>query len=331
MIRFLKNADLEPFVRDYLSTDRFSMRATSGGLLNQNMVVTAAKEKLLLKVYRPKIDDEKVREIHRMMRHCANAGIPVPSVLTQKMIGGFHVVLCPFILGEHPSRFENNNVRIKKMGEMLASVELALKSFRSRAEKPTSRMLANWDPEGFLKEIGSIRRGLRSHPVSLRREVGHDLDVTQRIVERGDWSAKHFLALPVRLIHGDYHIKNILFRKNKIVAVLDWEKAEWNWLGFEVGRSIMFNCRRNKGTINWSLAETYVKSYRRVYGPWTDLERALAFECGFRKLLFSLWAIKAYVAGDRDMRTHVDRRIALTQTLADHRDEYAERLANFLV
>ncbi|TAK03313.1 hypothetical protein EPO34_04590 [Patescibacteria group bacterium] len=328
MLAFVPNDHLKEFVQAVFPARRVSMRPLLSGLLNQNLVVRVGSERYVLKAYRPKVSLKAMREMHRMMAHAVGKGIPVPLPVASGEVGGHAVALYPFVEGTHPSRYRNAPL-MRPMGEMLGRIDATLETFKFRMQKPAFEDMASWNPESFLSEIVSMRRSLRSKPKVVRETVARSLDAHENAVAIGGWDKEAFRRLPVRVCHNDYHIMNVLVRGRKVAAVLDWEKAGWGWRGFEVMRSVMFNCRMARGTLDWDRVKTYLGAYRKQ-AALTDLERELAFECGFRKGLFSLWAEKEYLSGQFQMRDNIERRSRLYPYLAKHRDEFSERVAELL-
>lgn len=330
MIEFISPAQIKQFVRDQLSTGPILLKPMSGGLLNQNVLVTSADAKFVVKVYRPEMNREKVDEMHRLMAHCAKRGIPVCLPCKQSEVDGFVLAAYPFTEGQHPPRHRKTQETIAEMGAMLGRIDKALDAFRPKEERPASLAPTKYDPTVLLQRINELRQILLGKSVSLRREVNANLDVYEKLTQELDWPDQGFADLPLRVCHGDFHGYNILMREGKIDAVLDWEKSGWDWRGFELMRSILFNCRYDEGRLSWPLIETYIKAYRNAGSVLSSLECSLAFECGFRRTFFSLWAIKRYIDGNADIRGHVIRRIKLFVNLAKHRAEYAERTADLL-
>lgn len=307
-----------------------SVAPMTQGLLNQNLSVTTKDgATFLFKVYRPEMPRAKVDDMHRMMAHVSRRGIPVSLPVATFEIDGHVAALYPFVEGTHPERFGKKTRPIRAMGEMLGRIDEALDAFRPAGKKPTSLEIARWNPDAMARDLAEIRATLRGKPKPIRDEVAHVLSAYERVLPLGNWDKRPFARLPVRVCHGDYHIKNMLVRGGAVVAVLDWEKAGWDWRGFEVFRSVMFNCRGSARGLDWKLIAPYLRGYKR-FATVSTRERELAFDCGFNKAFFSLWAVKQYVAGNKQVRDNMTRRSRALPFLFAHRDEFRERVANLL-
>lgn len=329
-LKFLSKIEILPFFNSmHIKKGSFSISVLAGGLLNQNFFVKTGNKKFVLKVYRPEIDAKKIQEMHRMMRFASGHGLPVPSPQKTEVIKNHVVSIYPYLRGENPPRFRNTESRIHSMGETLGKLHLALNTFRPSLSKPTPSTLASWNPDIFIKDIRAVRSSLIGKNAEMQKEVNHALDTAQSIVSADSWNKTDFLTLPIRICHNDYHIDNILMSNDRITGILDWEKAGWHWRPYEIMRSILWNCRKNESTLNWNLVKIYLTGYKK-YATLNLQERELAFECGFRKMLFSLWGIKEYISGRTELRANTRRRGALLKTLNINRQEYTKKIADYL-
>ena len=336
-MKFVATKEIRSLLRETIGA-RFSMEPIASGLLNQNVLVTTdAGAKFVFKAYRLVMPRAKVDETHRMMAHAAKRGISLPLPVATYEIGQHVAALYPFVDGSHPPRFGAGVRRVEAMGETLGRVDRVLDSFRPIAPKPSSLELASWDAEKFAAEIAAIRASLCGKPRRVRDDVEATLAMHEAILAKGDWDKRPFARLPVRVCHNDYHTQNVLERPVRqahggadgSIAVLDWEKAGWEWRGFEVARSVMFVCRRSSGTYCWDNVKAYLSGYKR-HATLSDRERETAFLCGFNKAFFSLWAAREYVSGRTEMREHLLRRAKLMPYLFKNRTEFAQRIDKML-
>lgn len=326
-MRFVSKTEIRSLLRETLGPIG-SMAPMTQGLLNQNLLVTTREGgKFLFKTYRLEMPRAKVEDTHRMMSHASKRGIPVSLPVATYEIGGHAAALYPFVEGTHPVRFGRRPVGA--MGEMLGRVDAALDSFRPVGQKPASLEVARWDPDNMVSEIAEIRTSVRRKRKAVRDLMERVLSSYEGVLSQGDWDTRRFARLPVRVCHNDYHIKNMLVRDGAVVAVLDWEKAGWDWRGFEVFRSVMFNCRGSARTLDWKLITPYLRGYTR-FATMSALERELAFDCGFNKAFFSLWAARHYAAGNEQVRDNMLRRSRALPYLFKHREEFRERIAELL-
>lgn len=298
--------------------------------MNQNSLLLVGRKKYVLKVYRDEMTETKVEEMHRLMKFVSTSNIPVALPVVTATINRYVTALYPFATGEHPPRYRNNHVRIESMGQMLGWIHLVLNRYQPKTEKLTHRELIKaWQLGRALEEIKFLREEVKKYSASVKKEMNGVLDVYERIYHEQDWRSHEFLNLPIEFCHGDYHIMNLLMRDSKIAAVLDWEKAGWDFRGREIMRSIIFNCRKTSSELSWPSVAIYLNGYRK-HASISDLDRRLAFECGLRNVVFGFWGIKQYLAGHKHFRSNIMRRVAMMEGLTKHRKEYAERIAGML-
>lgn len=330
MLHFLSPDRLAPFLKDSFGTKKFKLEPLRGGLLNQNSLLTVGTKRYVLKVYREEMDEAKVGEMHRLMKFASSHDVPVTLPIATAMIDGHVAATYPFATGEHPPRYRNNHARIQAMGETLGRIHSVLDRYQPNTKIPThTELTKGWQPNRAVDEITILRNELKQQSLSVRKETSTVLDTYERILTNEDWNNDDFQQLPIRFCHGDYHIMNILMRGSTITAVLDWEKAGWNFRGREIMRSVIFNCRKTSQELNWPSVAIYLKAYR-THTSISDLDGQLAFECGLRNIVFSFWAIKQYLAGHKHFRSNIIRRVAMMEGLIKQRAEYAERIAEML-
>lgn len=98
------------------------------------------------------------------------------------------------------------------------------------------------------------------------------------------------------LVHGDYHVGNILFNKDgQVIGICDWEKAELAPRAYEIARSVQyiaFESRDEPYVYERDLAiergREFLSGYRGTY-PISDDELRAGFALRLRKLVMSFW------------------------------------------
>jgi Ser/Thr protein kinase RdoA (MazF antagonist) len=157
---------------------------------------------------------------------------PVPRILATR--GGHKSVLVlnertyeliEFVRGKG---YDESLEQTMHVGRTLARFHRAVAEFRSR-----------WmPPGGGFHDNNTVRRGLNSIPTSAAGHdsvVGHEaelLGLVQELHERYDEAATEARrlvpdSLHARIIHGDWHPGNMLFRGRKVCVVLDFDAARF--------------------------------------------------------------------------------------------------------
>jgi aminoglycoside phosphotransferase (APT) family kinase protein len=150
----------------------------------------------------------------RIMSALGAAGLPAPRILAsneQPDLDGR-----PFVVMEKVA-----GVRIEETVKTIAPRTLLESSFATiravHALPAEATGLAGEEPFGPKEEVSRWQ--------ALRARAPEDL-----VARGGELEARLLRALPAprppRLVHGDYHLGNLLFSGERVVAILDWEIAE---------------------------------------------------------------------------------------------------------
>lgn len=150
----------------------------------------------------------------RIMTALREAGLPAPCILASSadpVLDGR-----PFVLMERVA-----GVRIEEAVKTAPARDLVAAAFatiRRVHELPVAATgLAGEDPVGPAAEVVRWQ--------SLRARAPEDLVKAAPRLEERLLGALPALRLPA-LVHGDYHLGNLLFEGGEVVAILDWEISE---------------------------------------------------------------------------------------------------------
>jgi len=69
--------------------------------------------------------------------------------------------------------------------------------------------------------------------------------------------------LPTGFIHGDLFFDNVLFKKGKYQAIIDFEIACHYYLALDLGMTIVGSCKTD-GLIDWKKAKALIKGYETI-------------------------------------------------------------------
>ncbi len=195
--------------------------------------IVAERGKFLLK-RRPasRAQPDRVRLIHRVQLHLAAAGFPLAPLAPTRDGNRTFVQLrdrvyelFEFVAG-HP--YERTADETFDAGEVLARFHQATEKF----EAPPTVLI----PRGDYHDAPAVRTGLCAIGSTLSSHdsfTGDDAELAvliQHLLGSYDHAADaaaacDLTALPERLIHSDWHPGNLLFRKGKIIAVVDYDSV----------------------------------------------------------------------------------------------------------
>jgi len=150
----------------------------------------------------------------RIMAALRAAGLPAPRILAsseEPVLDGR-----PFVVMEKVA-----GVRIEQAVETVEPRRLIESAFAAIGEvhalPPEATGIGGEEPLGLAEEIARWQ--------ALRARAPEEL-----VTKGADLEARLLQALPAprppRLVHGDYHLGNLLFDGDRVVAILDWEIAE---------------------------------------------------------------------------------------------------------
>ena len=184
---------------------------------------------LLKRRAKGKDDPFKVAFCHALQMHLAERQFPLPHLIGTKRENNSMLrwreriyELFEYIKG---TSYDNSLEATADAGKILALFHKLLKDYKPQYDPPV----------GSFHESRSVSSSLKTIPQTLARTAGSDrgdeinrvtdfLSVSyheagQRAVDMGlnDW--------PMQIVHSDWHPGNMLFRSNRVVAVIDYDAA----------------------------------------------------------------------------------------------------------
>jgi homoserine kinase type II len=170
----------------------------------------------------------RVTFAHTLLWHLRQRGFPVPELLATRDTGesmllhdGGVYELFEYVAGE---TYDASLPQTAHAGKTLARFHRAVADFQTAWQPPA----------GGYHDSSAVRAGLNAIPTTIS---SHDsvsgreaelLSLTQELYERYDQAAEAANELGYEqwerwIIHGDWHPGNMLFRRNKVAAVLDFD------------------------------------------------------------------------------------------------------------
>ncbi len=197
----------------------------------------------------------------RIMAALNDAGLPVPAIpamSSEPVIDGRPLVLMDAVAGE---RIETAGPR--HPGKSIAASAIAVLK-RIHAVAPEQTGIGDEQPVGLEAEMMRWHWLMERAPEELTTrapELG-GLLANQRPPER-----------PPTLVHGDYHLGNMLFSGAEVVGVLDWEIAQLGQPLLDLGcLCVMVQRRRFEGAPNPSGegVEVSIAELAELYGAGAE-------------------------------------------------------------
>jgi len=258
-----------------------ALRRCERGYVNENRVVETTRGRFFLKRRHPSLRrPDVIRAQHAILDRLHRASFPVPA-------------LVPTVDGE--------TLRIRD-GECY-EVQAYLQGTPYDHERPAHLVAAAATlsryhvlAEGFAP--AALRLGdlyspalLRANLATLTRawELGRDLvplarQLAAHAADLASRFARHDSALPHLVIHGDYYAGNLLFAGDRIVGVVDWDKARWQPRVVELAESLIYFASPRPGHLKQLVYPgipdreafaCFLQTYASVVAPHGSERRAL--------------------------------------------------------
>lgn len=182
-----------------------------------------------------RVHPDRMRFAHRVQRHLVAGGFPAPGLIATRdgpadllQIRDYVYELFEFVAG-HPCR--QTPMEARDAGTVLAHFHEATEDFSVPQTSPA--------PRGDYHDAPGVRTGLCTigSRLSLHDSFTGDeaelADLTQSLLGAYDRSAGLVNDLgirtwPERIIHSDWHPGNLLFRNQKVVAVIDYDSTRFS-------------------------------------------------------------------------------------------------------
>lgn len=284
---------------------------------------------------------DRVRFCHRVQAHLAAAGFPVAGLVKTRDTGQTllqrrdHVYeLFEFVPGH---AFGQSLAEARDGGDVLARFHQATADFVAPPSLPV--------PHGDYHQAAGVRTGLCGIARSLSAHdsfTGDDAELeslVEFLLDRYDQAAAAandcgLGAWPQQIIHSDWHPGNLLFRKEKVVAVIDYDSVRLSRRLIDVANgALQFSILAGGDPITWpeeldqERFDGFLAGYESVRSLTGDERRAipglmaeaLIAECvppitrtgsvgrwaGFRVLQMVRRKLK-WLAANGDRLTHLD-------------------------
>lgn len=231
------------------------------GTANAAAIVRAGGRAFVLKRRNPRYAVEQwVAFDHALMAHLRARGIPVPLPLpardrrTWLHLDGAIFELSEFIPGDEHRWGDASQVRAA--GEMLARFHLAGEDFRPPAEK-------SWDRYHSPGAITSGLRTARIEQYAVFPEPYAAVRAAERIASRLliRLPDAEYWALPLAIVHGDWHPANLKFAGDRVVGVFDLDWCTSQPRVVDLADGLLFFCGHRAEPIVpgdiWSLTQSF--------------------------------------------------------------------------
>jgi homoserine kinase type II len=227
----LDRSELDELVADYGLGRLVLSDGVPRGSVHTHYLLSTTKGKFILKIDEVKSELEVKREIDLLL-FLRKYGFPCPQPLVDRRgrqyreLGGKCISVYRHIQGETTEPDDLRPGQLENVGRVLADLHLIGKSYKKGIENRFS-----------FERVFELYRDLRGRLPSYFRKVVRTLD------EEVDYLRSYLEGkLPKGVIHGDLFHDNLLFKGDKVVAVLDFEAACRGKFVFDLATAVNALC-----------------------------------------------------------------------------------------
>jgi homoserine kinase type II len=201
------------------------------GSVNSNYLLETPRGKHLLRIDEVKGELEVKRELDLLL-FLRREGFPCPQLLADRKgrvyrdVGGKCVSLYRWIDGKVLGVERLTAVRLEQVGRVLAELHTVAKPYKKGIENRFSY-------ERVAEIYATVRDRLPAYFKRIVRTLDDEIDYLRHYLET---------KLPRGIIHGDLFPDNVVFKGDKVVAVLDFEAAARGRYVFDLATAVNALC-----------------------------------------------------------------------------------------
>jgi homoserine kinase type II len=275
--------DLDAVLQRYALGQLKRSRRVEQGFVNENWVLETSRGRFFLKRRHPRLRRRRlVRAQHELITRLRNSGFPAPAIVPTTAGSTFLVLkgelyeIQVYIDGQ-PYQHQ----RLAHLEEAALTLARYHNLVRGFASPALYRLGDLYTPDMLSDILNRLARTWRldGDPLSAeaqRQLEAHASDLSPCFAAHG--------SLPELVIHGDYYADNLLFEGDRIVGVVDYDKACWQPRVVELAEALIyFASPRSKelehlvypGVLQWQPLQRFLESYTSASALGDDEIEAL--------------------------------------------------------
>ncbi|MEV6987495.1 phosphotransferase [Sphaerisporangium sp. NPDC051017] len=269
------SADLPILARAFRLRSASVCRYLTDGWMNRNWEITADRDRYVLKRILD-ISAAMARNIHAALSFVAERSVPVCVPLrssagdTVVEVDGRAYCLVSWVDGFHRTGCDLSFSAVARLGRLVGEIHQALAQLPcGYGFPPASSVVATRanDKEQTVESIKRVERAIKS----LAEPIPYDLLVLSLLRRRlelldlhGHLRPSSRAAGPAGWVHGDLNHRNLLFRGERVVAVLDWDRMRVSTYADEVVKAGQALFGSEVGVLDLNRIAVFVAAYRSV-------------------------------------------------------------------
>ncbi len=210
----LSERALRQHLRPFQLGELIEARGVSGGAINTIYDVSTTRGRYILRILEDRTSTDSRFE-DALLKHLADRSLPVPRMMEAGKLGRVipitprqQLSVFQYLPGREMGVFEVRPDHARQVGEFLADLHLATRTFRRRRRN-------RFDPSRIARILERCVAGIRES-AQVR-----DLRILALELVRHHVPAE----LPFGIVHGDLFVDNARFSRGRLVGVLDFEMA----------------------------------------------------------------------------------------------------------
>jgi Ser/Thr protein kinase RdoA (MazF antagonist) len=290
--------------------------------------ITSDSKDIFIKVYNKKVDLNRKREVLEITEYYKKNDIPVvlPIMTVDReywvKIQLQTIEIYPFIDGKTKDVSELSDQNLKDIAKLQATTHKIGVNYKSGSLKQKTL-----DYERFYTQSNELLELINS------KEALKQIDTRwielihkkRKIVEGLNNEQPKDLGKAI-LCHNDIHNENILFKKDNIVTLIDFELAGHSYYHSKLLKSLDLMIFENGfSEIEYEKVGIYMNSYKEVF----DIDQeALSNNLRYiyLKRVLDLWPIKEYYKGNKLMGKYIDVQHNKLDYLSKNYEKHIEQI-----
>jgi Ser/Thr protein kinase RdoA (MazF antagonist) len=288
--------DIKKILESYNVGNYESHRQFPKGIVQINVEVKTDKGKFVLRKYRTRTLEQVKYEIE-LLRHLDKKKYlsQLPYQTKDKKYYVLHknkpAVLLNYIEGNHLDVKKLTNKQLAEISQLLGKYHNIVNNFKPKFYDKR----LNTDKKYILAQFPYVRKYAKKMKV--------DLEPSLKIVRDRLNEIEFPKILPKGSIHGDYHVGNMLFDKNKVSGILDFDDSNYSYLLFDVADLLDNFVFQNK--FDFKKAKFMIKNYEKVRKLSSFEKNSLFDALRFRAMLFATWCMEFESKNELDIKKGV--------------------------
>jgi len=232
-----------------------------------NYLIESKNKKLVLRNFIDGSKPQKVEKICKILDFCTKRGVKISEPIKNKknkfVDPKRNFYLTKFYNG---SFYNGNKYQLSNLAKNLAYLHTALQENKIKYNYRTNQRFYRIISENELLKIKKIilkKNNTNKFEKTALKQIGNLVNLSENVNINS--KKLSLLKLKKQLIHDDLHPKNVIFHKNKVVAILDFHSMRKNPkmedIAFTSFRfATLKSCAPKKIT---NLIVTFIETYRR--------------------------------------------------------------------